>query len=1207
MARKKSKTVVSPLELVGRKFHREDGTVVPFRHVLRDFVAEEGIFKEGEGSWKKLHDAIERDAREKGKDFNRALLDKLRSDPQRYKKLRDIFLRNREIEASKQDAKEMEDETRSGKYGDFWQVAKAFDFDQRRISDALYILYPDIVMDAEAAYHIVTRLVSGRVRVPLHDPPEDPLEDLKLFLRRIEPDRFLKDKTLAKLCLDAAEERILPDFSEGSEKALAKLRTELEKTPEGPISYVLEYLVRTYSEVDQLKIAGSVDKIQDSESGELLEFPSVHQKVGIKKILDQKRVLIADEMGVGKTAQAILGFVELRNREPQANHKAIVICPAGVLEHWKEELQAYLTPEMLGSLKSVAIQSHNKKAALESASEADIVFISYDMLIRSGSEDDGEKIAEKLTSMGFNYLVLDEVHRAKNPSYTTKASLAISTYLQGKKKMSIVCNPGNVEDWSEELMRYASTISKTLDISIGKDIIITSEAPEPGDDLAIYNENDFDEYAACQRSALVHKLVHTGGAEYVVLLSGTPMPNRISDIGNMASILEPENFPDARTFNERAVSDPSMIRQLFIRRMVRRRVHEVMKLPPLDTQKLEIVMGELQQQAYQLIQENRFNLSVAEKLVWQRMAAINPRYLCQMIAARMELATDEEKLALKELWSVARKARSAKFEEILRIMKEAQGKKTVIFSSVLREGIISEMTGLLEKSGVETVYIDGTVATGKDGGEREKARKAFLSDEGPDALVAMLKTMNEGISLTKASTAVFLDYPYNDAESMQGVARLWRRGQKNPVNAIFLCASGTIDENAELLIREKARIARLLIDGIPPTDEERALFDNNFSLRQGPFADALKTPRQILGEHIGRMAGKGAKANVEYLSAEGGKNARAITDLYLFRHEKSFSGNTARALSILIDSLEETDGRKFEKIADIGSGPGIVSRSSGRSSTCVDINPFALARAKADLGDLVETHEASMDALPLQDQSHDIAVLSLSLHQSLALPFEGEKSGERERSVREALRVTKPGGWLVISEPIKQMNQEGAERLGKALEALGLENIRFGQVKDADGGSFRAFVLAGRKSANAPSEVAPDSFILNTELNIRNLRAKRNGNGFPSEEGTRVENFEFSGMDDLLDAPRKRFTRTKTSEGYILSAAEYLRRHERLIDRKLDDLVELDSEGGKEEAYRQLDDLADYDAEVKKSVGGVDPEMLDKAREFSLKRRGNGS
>jgi SNF2 family DNA or RNA helicase/SAM-dependent methyltransferase len=1204
MARKKAKAAASPLELVGKKFHKTDGSVVPFRDVLRDYVAEEGIFREGDGSWKKLHDAIDREARENGKEFNRALLDKLRSDPQRYKKLRDIFLRNREIEASREDAREMEDETRAGKYGDFWQVAKAFDFDQRRISDALYILYPDIVMDPEAAYHIVTRLVSGRVSVQLRDPPEDPLEDLKVLLRRIEPDRLAKDKTLAKLCLDAAEERILPDFSEGSERALEKLRAELEQTPEGPVRYVLEHLIRTYGEVSRLHIAGSVDKISDSESGLLLGFPSIHQKVGIKKILDQKRVIIADEMGVGKTAQAILAFVELRNREPDACHKAIVICPAGVLEHWKNELQAYLTPEMHGSIKTITVQSHNKKSALGSMAEADIVFISYDMLIR---DDGGEKIAEKLASLNFSYLVLDEVHRAKNPSYTTKAALAVSAYIQGKKKMAVVCSPDSADSWSEELARYVSAISHALPVSIGKDIIVTSENPEPSDELAVYSENDFDEYAACQRSALVHKLVHSGGAEYVILLSGTPMPNRISDIGNIASILEPDSFPDARTFNERAVTDPSIIRQLFVRRMVRRRVHEVMKLPPLEIERREIRLDDNQQQAYQIIQENRFNLSVAEKLVWQRMATINPGYLCQMISRRMETANDEEKTALRELWSAANKARSVKFDEALRIVKEANGSKTVIFSSVLREGIVSELSGLLEKSGVGTVFIDGTVATGKDGGEREKARKEFLSPEGPDALVAMLKTMNEGISLTKATTALFLDYPYNDAESMQGVARLWRRGQKNAVRAIFLCAPGTIDENAELLIREKARIARLLIDGIPPTDEERALFENTFSLRQGPFADALKTPRQILGEHIGRMANKGAKANMEYLTSDGGKNGKAISDLYLFRWEKSFSGNTARALSILIDSIEESEGMKFGKIADLGSGPGIVSRSSGRVTTCIDINPFVLARARADLAGLVETHEASMDALPLDSESHDLSVISLSLHQSLSLPIEGEKPGERERSVREALRITKSGGWLIISEPIKQVNEEGARRMAKALESLGLEKVRFGQVRDADGGSFRAFVILGRKSGRPQSELAPDSFIMNTELNIRNLRGKRNGSGFPSEEGTRVENFEFSGMDDILDAPRKRFTRTKTSEGYVISAAEYLRRHEKTIDRRLDDLISLNDDGGKDEAYRQLDELAEYDAEVKKSIGTVDPDMLDKARDFSLKRRRNGS
>src|SRR5687768_1951270 len=75
------------------------------------------------------------------------------------------------------------------------------------------------------------------------------------------------------------------------------------------------------------------------------------------------RMLIADEVGLGKTVQAGLLIAELLAREPDA--RAIVVCPAGLREQWRDELSRRyaLAPAMLDS---VTIARH------ASASEAGV-------------------------------------------------------------------------------------------------------------------------------------------------------------------------------------------------------------------------------------------------------------------------------------------------------------------------------------------------------------------------------------------------------------------------------------------------------------------------------------------------------------------------------------------------------------------------------------------------------------------------------------------------------------------------------------------------------------------------------------------------------------------------------------------------------------------------------------------------------------------
>ena len=139
-------------------------------------------------------------------------------------------------------------------------------------------------------------------------------------------------------------------------------------------------------EMYQGRIRGLEDKVKNpaydingnghSENQYLSDFPSFYQVEGVQFLLDQKRVLIADKMGVGKTAQAIAGKIALENKTGK-KVKTLIICPnKQVKSMWEEKLKEYITPDRYNQI-SIENVTDYKNAKIK---DSDIVFIDYHAL-----------------------------------------------------------------------------------------------------------------------------------------------------------------------------------------------------------------------------------------------------------------------------------------------------------------------------------------------------------------------------------------------------------------------------------------------------------------------------------------------------------------------------------------------------------------------------------------------------------------------------------------------------------------------------------------------------------------------------------------------------------------------------------------------------------------------------------------------------------
>ncbi|KAL4471126.1 hypothetical protein ABPG72_006507 [Tetrahymena utriculariae] len=149
-----------------------------------------------------------------------------------------------------------------------------------------------------------------------------------------------------------------------------------------------------------------------------------YQKEGIRfGMMNKCRILIADEMGVGKTIQAIcLAFAYLNN----LNNKMIVICPSSLKFYWKEEINKWYRIMLNSSKVSQFIQVFQaSNDYIEKQTK--ILICSYDII-----QSSIDKIEKYNAFLG----IADEAHYLKNPD--TKRSKAITPYLQQLKHIILL-------------------------------------------------------------------------------------------------------------------------------------------------------------------------------------------------------------------------------------------------------------------------------------------------------------------------------------------------------------------------------------------------------------------------------------------------------------------------------------------------------------------------------------------------------------------------------------------------------------------------------------------------------------------------------------------------------------------------------------------------------------------------------------------------
>ena len=190
--------------------------------------------------------------------------------------------------------------------------------------------------------------------------------------------------------------------------------TELEPVPD-----LLEMTL------DEFKVALTRRRLEHPLTDQLLSYRAsrtrlyYHQFLPVKKMLESpgQRLLIADEVGTGKTIEAGLIWAELESRAAHGLENVWIVCPKSLVGKWQEEmLQRFDFP-------LEPLSSHGLRQALVSLERDGVLPPRFAKSIVNLELIRAEEYLARLdkTPITWDLVIFDEAHHLRNPDTRSHA------------------------------------------------------------------------------------------------------------------------------------------------------------------------------------------------------------------------------------------------------------------------------------------------------------------------------------------------------------------------------------------------------------------------------------------------------------------------------------------------------------------------------------------------------------------------------------------------------------------------------------------------------------------------------------------------------------------------------------------------------------------------------------------------------------------
>lgn len=474
------------------------------------------------------------------------------------------------------------------------------------------------------------------------------------------------------------------------------------------------------------------------------------QRAGIAFAARAKRVYIADQMGLGKTIQA-LGFLEAVKAYP-----AVIVMPASLKATWEEKCR-----EWLPQRKVQVIESGKD----EIDPTAEIILVNYDLLKTEAFDPK-------------TGLAVDDKARPTEDVPDVKGDVDVGEDDDPEPKK----RKKRRRNYPRRLVSVAARIKKFALAAL------------------VCDEAHYAKNRTADRTRAVRGLA--AGVEHVAFLSGTPVKSRPEEMIAQIEILGylDTEFGGRFGFGFRyckptlgrggwmltgSENEDELRERMRSTFMIRRMKHEVFKELPA-------------------VMHSRVSLDIANKAEYDRADADFMRWLTE--TAGDEAAKKAKKAeAIARIGKLTQLAAKGKLERIIEWVRRfvEEGEKLVLFAhhKEIQESIVKAFPG--------AVAIRG----GASANETKEAVDAFQTKKEVTLIVCSILAGSVGHTLTAASQIAFCELAWTPAEMDQAVGRIDRYGQTaRKLNVYYLLARGTIEEEIERMLAKKRAITAAITD-----------------------------------------------------------------------------------------------------------------------------------------------------------------------------------------------------------------------------------------------------------------------------------------------------------------------------------------------------------------------------------------------------------
>ena len=522
------------------------------------------------------------------------------------------------------------------------------------------------------------------------------------------------------------------------------------------------------------ELANRITPANELRDLETLEDPSnedlfPHQRAGVKFLATAKRALLADEPGLGKTAQAIRALKQLQDSGTPV-FPALIVCPNTLKKNWKREFDRWWPGLDIQVIKGSATQ--RRKQFNE---PAQVFIINWESLrghsrlapygsvalarcTECGGHDD--KVTEnrcevhrrELNEINFKSVVADEIHRSKEP--------------KSKQSRALWAATGDAD------IRYALTGTPIANNVLDLWSILHWISPEEWPSKTRWIDR------------MVNTMLNAFGGMMVL---------------GIKPHMEQEFY---------AALNPRM------RRMLKAKV--LPWLPEMMFERRDVEMSTKQKKAYDQMRDMMIaELEGGEALTAPSVLTQTIRLL-QFASSYAEIAANEDTGEIKAVLADP----SCKVDALMDDIKNGDfGNDSVAVCAVSRQ-LIYLLSAALTKEKIEHGLITG--AQNED--ERQQAVDDFQSGK-IKWILFTAQAGGVGITLTAARRLIMLQRPWSLVDHRQALDRVHRIGSEIHDSIIITdyVTEGTIEErviqvletkadNFEQIVRDKDKLLTLLKD-----------------------------------------------------------------------------------------------------------------------------------------------------------------------------------------------------------------------------------------------------------------------------------------------------------------------------------------------------------------------------------------------------------